>query len=120
MEFLLESTEEFHPLLQIWRAVRSISRSRKPRYEHVLATVPASSKLICATEPLTRVGLHQVAVHDGTLIKQILMGDIKIIENDANGITRVMLRSNTSVGGHMAPGGTLVMLDQGRYSTDLQ
>jgi len=69
-------------------------------------------ELMCATEPITRVGLHQVAVHDGALIQQILRGDIKIVERDASGVTQVTLRSNTMVGGHTIPVGTLVVFDQ--------
>jgi hypothetical protein len=58
--------------------------------------------------------LHQVAVHDGALVKEILMGDVKIIEKGANGVSQVMMRSNTNVDGYMIPAGTLVMLDQGQ------
>jgi hypothetical protein len=55
-----------------------------------------------------------VAVHDGALVKEILMGDVKIIEKGANGVSQVMMRSNTNVDGYMIPAGTLVMLDQGQ------
>lgn len=67
--------------------------------------------LTVSVEAVTRVGIHSVAVHDAIAEQQILEGDVKVMETDMSGPTKVMSKSEMVVTGYRIPAGTLIVLD---------
>lgn len=62
-------------------------------------------------ESVTRIGIHSVAVHDAIAEREVLEGDVKVMETDVRGPTKVMSKSEMMVGGYIIPSGTLILLD---------
>lgn len=75
-------------------------------------TLPtANQKIDVNAEPVTRIGIHSVAVHDAIAEREVLEGDIKVMETGIRGPTKVMSKSEMMVRGYIIPFGTLIVLD---------
>ena len=64
------------------------------------------------TGPVTRVGVHKVTVHDAEAVRQVMRGDVKIVDEWQGRTTSVVSRAHMVVQGCRIPAGTLIVLDE--------
>jgi hypothetical protein len=109
-----ESSSPQSAYLRNWKLEDLVSCTGKANqdngiYPHVVWT-PRSRLLIYPAAPVSRVGIHQVAVHDREVARQVLKGDVKAVEGRMRSRS-VISRSNMVLSGFHIPAGTLIEID---------